>query len=166
VNLKLLVALFCAGIAVLVGSAAFVATLPASQTGAGTTSHAASVSRSAPGKSGSLPNGWTVGHRSAHEASGSSTTSTTNSTQPSTTALTSSTTQPAAPPSTAFVLVTISYAVKKGDTLASIESWFDRHGYGTQFAANLQVIEDNQNLLVPGAVVSLSNGVMTIHSPI
>jgi hypothetical protein len=64
------------------------------------------------------------------------------------------------------VLVTVTYAVKKGDTVESIEQWFDAHGYAAQFEANLQVIEDNADLLVPGAIVTISNGVMTIHSPL
>jgi hypothetical protein len=77
-----------------------------------------------------------------------------------------STTQPAPPPpSTTFVVSTITYAVKAGDTVATIERWFERHGYGTEFTANLLVIESNRTLLVPGALVSLTNGVMTIQSP-
>jgi hypothetical protein len=64
------------------------------------------------------------------------------------------------------VLVTITYAVKAGDTTASIAKWFDQHGYGVQFAANLLVIESNENLIVPGTLISISNGVMTIHSRI
>jgi hypothetical protein len=64
------------------------------------------------------------------------------------------------------VLVTITYAVKTGDTIATIAKWFDQHGYGVQFGANLQVIESNENLIVPGALISISNGVMTIHSPV
>jgi hypothetical protein len=51
------------------------------------------------------------------------------------------------------------------DTIATIERWFQQHGYGVQFTANLLVIESNKNLLVPGAIVSISNGVMTIQSP-
>jgi hypothetical protein len=51
------------------------------------------------------------------------------------------------------------------DTIATIERWFAQHGYGVEFTANLLVIESNKNLLVPGAIVSISNGVMTIQSP-
>ena len=87
--------------------------------------------------------------------------------KPSTTEAPPSGTPPnSTPPSTAFVLVTITYAVKNGDSVASIARWFGQHGYGVQFAANLLVIESNQNLLVPGAIISISNGVMTIHSPV
>jgi hypothetical protein len=64
------------------------------------------------------------------------------------------------------VLVTITYAVKKGDTLASIAEWFTQHGYRVQYDANLQVIDSNKNLIVPGAIISISNGVMTIQSPV
>jgi len=146
-NLKLVTALLCAGIAALIGTTAFVATLPASSS---THSHKAGVH--------ALPNGWTVSH-----TAGTTSTSTTSPSRPAT----PSTTQPVtSPPSTAFVLVTITYPVKKGDTVSSIGKWFGQHGFATQFAANLQVIEDNQDLLVPGALISISNGVMTIHSPI
>jgi hypothetical protein len=145
-NLKLLTVLLCAGIAVLLGSTAFVATLPASSPAA----KPRPVVRA-------LPEGWT-----------SATSGSAHSLPPSTTEPPSaSTTQPAPPPpSTAFVLVTITYQVKKGDTVSSISNWFGRHGFAVQFAANLQVIEDNQDLLVPGALISISNGVMTIHSPV
>jgi hypothetical protein len=77
-----------------------------------------------------------------------------------------STTNPAPqPPSTTFVVSTITYAVKRGDTVSTIERWFEQHGYGVEFTANLLVIESNKTLLVPGALVSLTNGVMTIESP-
>jgi hypothetical protein len=156
-NLKLFVALLCAGIAVLVGSTALVATLPASQTAARAAHDTTSTSGSHRETSATLPHSWTFGHPATSPRAVNSSTTTTG---------TPSTTQPDSPSTTAFVLVTISYAVKQGDTVASIEKWFDQHGYGAQFAANLQVIDDNQNLLVPGAVISISNGVMTIHSPI
>ena len=78
---------------------------------------------------------------------------------------TSSTRPAAPPPSTAFVVSTITYDVKQGDTVSTIAHWFDQQGYSRQFAANLQVIDLNRNLLVPGALVSISNGVMTIQSP-
>jgi LysM repeat protein len=152
-NLKLFTALLCAGIALLIGTTAFVATLPASSSAQ---SHKASVH--------ALPNGWTVSH-----TGGTTSTSTTSRTPPTSSPqpATPRTTEPAtSPPSTAFVLVTITYQVKKGDTVSSIAKWFGQHGFATQFAANLQVIDDNQDLLVPGALISLSNGVMTIHSPI
>lgn len=150
-NLKLFTVLLCAGIAVLLGSTAFVATLPASSPAA----KPRPVVRA-------LPQGWTSA------TSGSATSGSAHSVPPSTTeAPSTSTTQPSpSPPSTAFVLVTITYQVKKGDTVSSISKWFGQHGFAVQFAANLQVIEDNQNLLVPGALISISNGVMTIHSPV
>ncbi len=69
------------------------------------------------------------------------------------------------PPSTAFVVSTITYDVKQGDTVSTIARWFEQRGYSRRFAANLQVIELNKNLLVPGALVSIANGVMTIESP-
>jgi hypothetical protein len=153
VNLKLFIALLCAGIAVLVGSTALVATLPAARTSSSASDQGAAAPH--PRTDGSLPGGWTATSRPG----GASSTTTTGKSAITPTAKSST-------PSTAFVLVTISYAIEKGDTVSSVERWFDQHGYGTQFAANMQVIEDNENLLVPGAVVSISNGVMTIHSPI
>jgi hypothetical protein len=165
-NLKLFVALLCAGIAVLVGSTAFVATLPASQTAARATHHTTSTTGSHRETGGTLPHGWTFGHPTTSPRAVDGGSARTKTSMTPTTGTPTSTTQPASPPTTAFVLVTISYTVNKGDTLASIEKWFDEHGYGAQFAANLQVIDDNLNLLVPGAVISISNGVMTIHSPI
>jgi len=151
VNLKLFVALLSAGIAALVGSTAFVASLPASPRTSGAVHRSVQTTTiSDPHAGGTLPRGWTAsppGTRATPTSAAGST-------------------QQTSSPTTAFVLVTISYGVKKGDTVASIEHWFDQRGYGTQFAANMQVIEDNTNLLVPGAVVSISNGVMTIHSPV
>jgi hypothetical protein len=60
---------------------------------------------------------------------------------------------------------TITYDVKPRDTVSTIAYWFEQKGYGVQFAANLQVIDLNKNLLVPGALVSITNGVMRIQSP-
>jgi len=83
---------------------------------------------------------------------------TTSTTAPVTTGI--PTTQP-----TTFVVSTITYVVKTGDTVSSIAHWFDLRGYEAQFAANLQVIESNKKLLVPGATVTIASGVMTIQSP-
>jgi hypothetical protein len=160
-NLKLLIALLSAGIAALLGSTAVVATLPVGSKGRTsepvaiasppTSSRATSPPRSLPRvTSGNSGEGTRGGRRS---------------TAP-TTSSTAAIERASAPPSTAFVLVTITYAVKTGDTVASIANWFDQHGYGVQFGANLQVIESNENLIVPGALISISNGVMTIHSPV
>lgn len=144
-NLKLVVAMLAAGILLLLGSTAVVASLPSSA------SRAAARTHSKP-----LPNGWSV-------AASKVTTRTTDA--PATTS-SSAPSRTSDPPSTAFVLVTITYAVKRGDTVTSIRNWFDRHGYSAQFDANLQVIQSNTDLLVPGALISISNGVMTIHSPV
>ena len=40
------------------------------------------------------------------------------------------------------------------------------HGYGRQYAANQQVITANQNLIVPGELISIANGIMTIKPPV
>jgi hypothetical protein len=77
-----------------------------------------------------------------------------------------STTEPvSSPPTTLAVISTITYAVKPADTISKIERWFEQHGYGLEFTANLLVIESNKQLLVPGALVSITDGVMTIQSP-
>jgi len=161
-NLKLIIALLSVGILCLVGATAVVASLPSTATSSKTTQAAAKTvsvktpSTQVPNKPAALP---------------TSTTRPTSSTTvpptlpPATTHATTPTTS-AVPPSTAFVLTTLTYEVKAGDTVATIQSWFDSHGYAVQFAANLQVLEDNEDLLVPGALISLSNGVMTIHSPL
>jgi hypothetical protein len=51
------------------------------------------------------------------------------------------------------------------DTISTIERWFDQQGFGAEFLANFLVIESNKKLLVPGALISITNGVMTIQSP-
>jgi hypothetical protein len=56
--------------------------------------------------------------------------------------------------------------VKPGDTLAIIAKYFDSQGFGAQYAANLGVIDSHTNLIVPGEVISITNGVLTIHAPI
>jgi hypothetical protein len=160
-NLKLLIALLSAGIAALLGSTAVVATLPVRSTGK-TTEPVASASLPPSSSATSGPGSL---HRVASGNPGEGTRGGTGSAAPTTTS-TAPIERASAPPSTAFVLVTITYAVKPGDTVATIAKWFDRHGYGVQFGANLQVIESNENLLVPGALISISNGVMTIHSPV
>jgi hypothetical protein len=143
-NLKLLVALLSAGIVALLGGTAVVAALPAGTAGA-KPPHFASTPLPTSSSASSLE----------RKSSVHPTTTTTTPTEPA------STTR-----STDFVLVTITYAVKKGDTLASIAEWFTQHGYRVQYDANLQVIDSNKNLIVPGAIISISNGVMTIQSPV
>ncbi|MFZ0667031.1 MAG: hypothetical protein WAM97_14860 [Acidimicrobiales bacterium] len=171
-NLKLIIALLSVGILCLVGATAVVASLPSAASSPRTTqSPAKTVSQSRSLASGrSLK---THGHSSTTTTTRPVSLPTTTTTArvprtttpptvpPATTPMTS-----AVPPSTAFVLTTITYEVKTGDTLGSIQNWFSAHGYGVQFDANLQVIEDNADLLVPGALISISNGVMTIHSPL
>jgi hypothetical protein len=154
-NVKLFISLLCIGFAALLGSTALVATLPSSST---THTHRT--------EAGAIPSGWFTGSpRSTSTTSARPSESPRAETKPTSEA-TTTTAPPSIPPTTAFVLVTITYQVKKGDTVPSIQNWFDQRGYSSQFAANLQVIDDNQDLLVPGALVSISNGVMTIHSPI
>jgi hypothetical protein len=161
-NLKLLIALLSTGIVVLLGGTAVVASLPARTSGANVSSVA---SKSLPSPSSSA----TAAARSAKQVPTSRSQGPTTHRTSVTAVPTTTSTVPTEPPSTTstdFVLVTISYAVKTGDTVTSIAKWFDQHGYGVQFGANLQVIDSNENLLVPGAIISISNGVMTIHSPV
>lgn len=180
-NLKVLIALFSIGILVLLGATGVVASLPSSSAAA---PKVLASSVGADARSRHLPTGWTKSHarRPSSQSNGAAfapvtrhlvtttapSTTTPTTAPPTTTSLPPSppATEPPSPTSTAFVLQTISYEVKAGDTVQSIQNWFDAHGFGVQFAANLQVIESNEDLLVPGAIVSLSNGVMTIHSPL
>ena len=159
-NLKLLIALLSTGIVVLLGGTAVVASLPA-----GPGAKASSVASTSPAHS---PSATIVARSAKQPTPNGSPGSTTQTTSVVAAPTTTSTVRTGAPSTTStdFVLITISYPVKSGDTVASIAKWFDQHGYGVQFAANLQVIDSNVNLLVPGAIISISNGVMTIHSPV
>jgi nucleoid-associated protein YgaU len=63
------------------------------------------------------------------------------------------------------VRTSVTYVVKRGDTLSGIAGWFKLHGYGALYAANAKVIGANPNLIVPGEHITISNGVMTLsHS--
>jgi hypothetical protein len=148
---KAVAAVLIAGIVLLAVGTALAATLPSTRT-----------PQAAANRAASNPVPTTNSRKRARRVNVAPITRSTSGASGSTT----STTHPASsPPSTAFVLSTISYAVKPMDTVATIEHWFAQHGYGVQFTANLLVIESNKNLLVPGAIVSISNGVMTIQSP-
>ena len=149
---KLAAAVFAVGIVALSAGTALVTTL----------SPARNVAATIPGRASAVP----PGANSRKPAPSSSLAPVTRSGTGGPSESTTSTTQPAAEPtSTTFVVTTITYAVKPGDTVSTIERWFERHGYGAEFTANLLVIESNTTLLVPGALVSLTNGVMTIQSP-
>jgi hypothetical protein len=152
-NLKLVTALLSVGIAFLVAGTAVVATLPSSAKVAAHASAPATRSATSPPPVS----------ESSSTVPPNPTTSSVPSTEPVST--TSSPPTTAVPPSTAFVLTTITYEVKAGDTPASIAKWFDNNGYGRQFGANEQVINANKQLLVPGALITIANGVMTIQSP-
>lgn len=56
----------------------------------------------------------------------------------------------------------ITYTVVPGDTLVSIAAWFKQHGFEALYAANRAVIGDDPNLIRPGQVIRLSDGVMTV----
>jgi nucleoid-associated protein YgaU len=55
---------------------------------------------------------------------------------------------------------TITYVVKRGDTLSAIAAWFSLHGYGELYAANMSVIGSNPNLIFPGEHITISHGVL------
>ena len=55
---------------------------------------------------------------------------------------------------------TITYVVKRGDTLSAIAAWFSLHGYGALYAANMSVIGSNPNLIFPGEHITISHGVL------
>jgi nucleoid-associated protein YgaU len=57
---------------------------------------------------------------------------------------------------------TITYTVKRGDTLSGIAEWFSLHGYGALYAANMSVIGSNPNLIYPGERITISRGVLTM----
>ncbi len=59
----------------------------------------------------------------------------------------------------------ITYTVKPGDTLSAIAAWFTQQGYGALYAANLDVIGGNPDLIRPGERITISRGVMTFHGP-
>ena len=56
----------------------------------------------------------------------------------------------------------ITYTVKRGDTLSGIAEWFRLHGYGALYAANESVIGSNPNLIFPGERITISHGVMKL----
>lgn len=59
----------------------------------------------------------------------------------------------------------ITYTVKKGDTLSGIAQWFKQHGYKSLYAANKSVIGSDPDLINPGERITISNGVMTLRAP-
>jgi nucleoid-associated protein YgaU len=54
----------------------------------------------------------------------------------------------------------ITYVVKRGDTLSGIAAWFAQHGYEAVYRANISVIGDNPNLIFPGERITIANGTM------
>ena len=59
----------------------------------------------------------------------------------------------------------VTYTVKRGDTLSGIAQWFDLHGYATLYAANANVIGRDPNLIRPGERITLGAGSMTLRPP-
>jgi resuscitation-promoting factor RpfA len=57
---------------------------------------------------------------------------------------------------------TITYTVKSGDTLSGIAAWFNLHGYGALYAANMAVIGANPDLIIPGERITISKGVLKL----
>lgn len=59
----------------------------------------------------------------------------------------------------------ITYTVKRGDTLSGIAEWFKQHGYRDLYATNRTVIGSNPDLIRPGERITISHGVMTLKNP-
>lgn len=56
----------------------------------------------------------------------------------------------------------ITYTVKRGDTLSGIATWFKQHGFGDLYRANRAVIGRDPNLIRPGQRIRIRHGVMTL----
>jgi hypothetical protein len=59
----------------------------------------------------------------------------------------------------------IKYTVRPGDNLSTIAACFDLNGYETLYQNNINVIGNNPNLIYPGEVILIVNGVMTVDPP-
>jgi LysM repeat protein len=59
----------------------------------------------------------------------------------------------------------IKYKVQPGDTLTAIARCFDLNGYQAVYQQNEKLIGDNPNLIFPGQVFTIVNGVMTASEP-
>jgi hypothetical protein len=59
----------------------------------------------------------------------------------------------------------IKYAVRPGDTLSMIASCFQLNGYETLYQQNIAVLGPNPNLIYPGEVITIVNGVMVVTPP-
>jgi hypothetical protein len=60
------------------------------------------------------------------------------------------------------IVTSVTYRVRSGDTASSIAQWFERHGYGAAYAAHRAAI-DGLNHLVPGELISIVNGKLTVQ---
>jgi nucleoid-associated protein YgaU len=56
----------------------------------------------------------------------------------------------------------IKYTVRPGDNLSTIAACFDLNGYESLYQNNINVIGNNPNLIYPGEVILIVNGVMTV----
>lgn len=56
----------------------------------------------------------------------------------------------------------VKYTVQPGDNLSQIARCFDLNGYQKLYQDNEQVIGANPNLIFPGQVITIVNGVMTV----
>ncbi len=57
----------------------------------------------------------------------------------------------------------ITYTVKRGDTLSGIAAWFKQHGFGDLYRANRAVIGRDPDLIRPGQRITISHGVMELE---
>jgi hypothetical protein len=63
------------------------------------------------------------------------------------------------------IVATVTYTVQKGDTLAKIGQWFASNGEGAQFRDSEPSIRDQLRRLVPGTLISISNGKASVQLP-
>lgn len=57
---------------------------------------------------------------------------------------------------------TVTYTVKRGDTLGGIAAWFDQRGFGPLYRANRAVIGNDPDLIRPGQRIIISGTRMTV----
>lgn len=63
------------------------------------------------------------------------------------------------------IVATVTYTVQKGDTLANIGRWFAGNGEAAQFRDDEPSIRDQLRRLVPGTLISISNGKASVQLP-
>ncbi|MDQ2726830.1 MAG: LysM peptidoglycan-binding domain-containing protein [Actinomycetota bacterium] len=162
VRQKPVVAMIVAAIMVLGGGVAFAAT----QT-SGRSSHLSSQMPAAKWSSATISVPPTTAVPPTSTAPLTGTAPPTTAAPPTTTAPTTSAPTTSAPPTTVApappsAQPPITYTVKPGDTLSTIATWFQLHGYQALYQANMAVIGANPDLIFPGQTITIANGTMTM----